>query len=80
MKQFSLEQVAIENIAYEGPSQSNYQTLKQLVAKMEKDQSFSIPKKYTKNLRTVIHAEFPEIKIKIRQIEGSDFIRAFRVL
>jgi len=79
MEQFNLSEVVIENIPFQN-TDSNYATLKQLVAKMESGQSFSIPHKYMKNLRTVISKEFPEIKVKIRKVEGSDFIRAYRVV
>ena len=77
MENFNLKDVVIENIPYNGDS--NYATFKELVAKMEKGQSFAVPLKYRNNLRTVVSKEFPHIKVKILKIEGSDFVRAYRI-
>ena len=79
MENFNLKDVVIENIPYKKDS-TTYYTLKQLVEKLEKDQSFSIPKRYSSHLRMVIGKEFPEYKVKIIKVEGSDWIRAYRIL
>ena len=80
MENFNLKDVVIENIPYTKNVSSTYFTLKQLVEKLEKDQSFSVPKRYSSHLRSVVSKEFPEIKVKILKVEGSDWIRAYRVL
>lgn len=80
MKEFNFADVVIENIPYIKRGSATYFSLKQLLEKLEKEQSFSIPKKYYSNLRLVLLKDFPEYKVKLIKSKDSDFVRAYRVI
>jgi hypothetical protein len=79
---FDFNSVVIENLPFvdERRSSAIAINLKNLIDKMEVNQSFALPKSYTQNLRRVLKLDFPELKVKIKSTEGSDFIRAYRVI
>ena len=72
-------QIVIENIPYENNGESNYISLKKLVEQLGVNQSFAIPQSVSHNLRNVLNKEFPHMKVKLRRVEGSNFVRAFRI-
>ena len=80
MNNFDFNAVRIEDVKLEKHHTKTYQSLKELISKLQVNQSFAIPKSFKNNVGYVTRREFPELRLTVRKVADSDFVRVYRVL
>lgn len=80
MNNFDFSAVAIENVAIEKHYSKTNKSISELIKKLQVNQSFAIPKNFKNSVSYVSKREFPELRLTIRKVPDSDFVRVYRIL